>query len=119
MEWARDRARRQQLLATYDAHETGVVEDNIDGGQIEAGGWLKSAHPSALEWVLRTMGWLPERFGPSRENHIMRSSAVVNSVTYGKGKITYSTFDAPENTIDVLRLAFEPRSVVADGQALA
>src|SRR5665213_220731 len=117
-EWAWELARRQEILATYDAHETGVVEDNIDGGQIEAGGWLKSAHPSALEWVLRTMGWMPEQFGPSRENHIMRNSAVVNSVTYEKGNIGYSTFDAPENTVDVLRLSFEPDSITANGKTL-
>jgi hypothetical protein len=118
-EWARELARRQEIFSTYDAHETGVVEDNIDGGPFAAGDWLKGAHPSALEWVLRTMGWLPERFGPCRENHIMRTSAVVNSVTYGKGKIAYSTFDAPENTVDVLRLAFAPRSIAADGKPLA
>jgi hypothetical protein len=117
--WAREVARRQEILATYDAHETGVVEDNIDGGQIAAGDWFIAAHPSVLEWVLRTMGWLPEIFGPSRENHIMRSSAVVNSVTYAKGKIIYSTFDAPANTVDVLRLAFAPRSITAGGNALA
>ena len=118
-EWGRELARRQEILATYDAHETGVVEDNIDGGQLAAGAWLKSAHPSALEWVLRAMSWLPEQLGPNRENHIMRSSAVVNSVTYGKGKITWSTFDAPENTVDVLRLSFEPRSITAGGKALS
>ena len=118
-EWARELARRQEILVTYDAHETGVVEDNIDGGPLAAGAWLKSAHPSALEWVLRAMSWLPERLGASRENHIMRSSAVVNSVTYGKGNISYSTFDAPENTVDVLRLAFEPRSITTGGNSLA
>ena len=118
-EWARELARRMQILATYDVHETGVVEDNIDGGAIAAGGWLKSAHPSALNWVLRTIAWLPEVLGASRENHIMRSTAVVNSVAYGGGRIAYTTFDAPDETIDVLRLAFEPSSITADGAPLA
>jgi hypothetical protein len=117
-EWARELARRQQILATYDALETGVVEDNIDGGSIAAGGWLKGTHPSALEWVLRTMGWLPEVFGASRENHIMRSSAAVISVVYAKGRIAYMTFDAPQDTVDALRLAFKPDSITADGELL-
>ncbi|UCD28421.1 MAG: hypothetical protein JSV03_15270 [Planctomycetota bacterium] len=117
-EWGREMARRQFILANYDCHETGVVEDNIDGGQIVAGAWFKIAHPMALKHVLAVMGWLPEIFGANRENHIMRSSSVVNSVVYGKDKITYSTFDAPANTIDVLRLAFAPDSITADGKTL-
>jgi hypothetical protein len=43
---------------------------------------------------------------------------VVNSITYAKGAVTYSTFDAPSNTIDVLRLSFNPNAITADGQRL-
>ena len=57
--WARELARRMQILATYDAHETGVSEDNIDGGFIVCGDWFKIAHPMALRHVLGTMAWLP------------------------------------------------------------
>ena len=39
--WAKELARRMQILATYDVHETGVSEDNIDGGQIVCGDWFK------------------------------------------------------------------------------
>lgn len=117
-EWAREIARRQLILGTYDFHPTGLVEDNIFGGQEAAGGWFITAHPSMLEWTLRAMGWMPELTGPTRENHIMRSTAVVNGLAYGKGSIEYSTFDAPPGTIEVLRLAFRPRSIEAGGQAL-
>jgi len=117
-EWGREMARRQILLATYDIHETGVVEDNIDGGQIVAGGWFKIAHPMALKHVLGTLAWLPEELGACRENHLMRTSAVVTSVVYGIGQIRYSTFQAPAPSVDVLRLAFCPDSVTADGQPL-
>jgi hypothetical protein len=117
-EWAREQSRRQMILATYDVHETGVVEDNIDGGTIAAGEWFNGTHPSALHWILTAMGWLPEVMGPARENHIMRSSAVVTSVQYGKDRIQYATYDAPADTIDVLRLAYEPRRISADGTAL-
>ena len=116
--WGKEMARRQILLATYDCHETGVVEDNIDGGQIVAGGWFKIAHPMALKHVLGAMAWLPEVLGANRESHIMRSSAVVGSVVYGKGKIVYNTFDAPADTVDVLRLAFVPTAVKGDGKEL-
>ncbi len=118
-EWGREMARRQAILATYDVHETGVVEDNIDGGQIVAGGWFKIAHPMALKHALGVMAWLPDVLGASRENHLLRSSSVVSSVVYGKGRIAYATFDAPRGTVDVLRLAFRPRSVVVAAVAAA
>jgi len=118
-EWAREIARRMQILATYDCHESGVVEDNIDGGQVVAGGWFKIAHPMALKHVLGTIAWLPEIFGANRENHIVRSSAVVSNVLYEKGRITYSTYDAPSNTADVLRLSFSPASVTMDTAPLS
>jgi hypothetical protein len=118
-EWGRELARRQQTLATYDCHETGVVEDNIDGGVIVAGDWFKIAHPMALKHVLGTMAWLPEVLGPNRENHIMRTSSVVKNVTYRKGAIDYTVHDAPPDSVDVLRLAFPPTEVLADGQPLS
>ena len=43
---------------------------------------------------------------------------MVNQVRYGPGKIEYSTFDAPVGTSEVLRLAFTPRAVLADGLPL-
>ena len=117
--WCRELAYRQLVLQTYDVHETGVTEDNIDGGVIVNGQWFNIAHPLPLRWVLAAIAWLPAELGASRENHIVRSSAVVNSVVYGPGHIAYTTFDAPDETLDVLRLAFAPQAVTADGQPLA
>ncbi len=116
--WALEMARRQMILATYDAHETGVVEDNIDGGAIVADAWFKIAHPMALKHCLNAIAWQPDIFGPSRENHIVRASSVVRHVVYGKGRIEYETFDAPSPTEDVLRLSFVPSRIEADGRSL-
>jgi hypothetical protein len=116
--WARELARRQIVLNAYDVKETGVAEDNIDGGIVTNGDWFESAHLLPMESTLGAIAWLPELFGPSRENHIVRSTAVVNRVIYAKGRIDYSTFDAPANTIDVLRLAFVPDRITADGVPL-
>jgi hypothetical protein len=116
--WGRELAYRQFVLQTYDGHDNGVTEDNIDGGIIVNGDWFNIAHPLPLRFLLEAVGWLPEDLGPSRENHVVRSSAVVNSVVYAPGRITYSTFAAPEPTVEVLRLAFTPDSVVAGGKRL-
>jgi hypothetical protein len=117
--WARELARRMAIEGSYDALDNGAVIDGITGVPIVAGSWLNIIHPLAMRQALHTMAWLPDLFGPNRENHIMRSSAEVVSVTYAKGRVAYKTYDAPEQTTDVLRLAFSPTLVMADGQSLA
>ena len=111
--------RRMMVMATYDSHENGVVWDGLTGRAVATGEWSNLAHPWPLCQTLEAMKWTPELFGPKRENHIIRSSSVVNHVVYEKNRISYSTFEAPSKTRDVLRLAFEPVSVTADGSALA
>lgn len=109
---------RQLILQTYDVHESGVTEDNIDGGVIVNDSWLNIAHPLPLLWVQQAIGWLPEELGASRENHLVRTCAVVDSIIYGKGTISYTTFDSPQETIDVLRLSYVPMKISADGEKL-
>jgi len=118
-EWAEEIAYRQLILQTYDAKETGVTEDNIDGGVIVNGNWLNIAHPWPLLWVLNGIAWLPEKLGASRENHLVRSNVIVNYIEYGKGKITYTTFNAPLKTLTIFRLAFKPKQIIADGHELS
>jgi hypothetical protein len=117
-EWAKEVARRSQTLATYDVLDNGRSMDLIDGGSYVNDTWFKIAHPMALDYVPKTMAWLPEIMGPNRENHLMRTSAVVKQVIYGKDKITYTTYDAPVGSVDVLRLAYCPNSVNANGKEL-
>ena len=118
--WAREIGRRQLLLATYDALETGVVIDGLLSHKpVVASGWFKIAHPIAMLGVLRSMGHAPDILGANRENHLMRCDSVVESIVYGKGRITYVTSSAAAPQVDVLRLAFEPTSVSADEQVLA
>ena len=117
-EWARELARRSQLLATYDILADGQSMDLIDGGSYVNRTWFKIAHPMALKYVLSTMAWLPEVMGANRENHIMRTASVLKAVIYGKDRISYTTFDAPVNNVDVLRVAYSPSSITANGKTL-
>lgn len=118
-EWAREVGRRMLMMATYDSRENGVVLDGLAGDVVAAADWLNLAHPWPLCQILAAMAWRPETYGPSRENHVMRTKSVVTSIDYDRGAVRYSTFDAPAGSVDVLRLAFEPQSVSADGKALA
>jgi hypothetical protein len=60
--------------------------------------------------------WAVPEWAPVDESHLLGSSSVVTRVTYGKGSVTYSTFDAAST--DVLRLDFVPASVMANGQEM-
>ena len=117
-EWAREIGRRMMLMATYDSLPNGVVKDGLLGDQVATGEWSNLAHPWPLCQALEAIAWLPEYFGPNRENHIVRSTSVVTSVLYEQGRIAYSTYDAPPGVQEVLRLAFQPASVEADGRRL-
>lgn len=118
-EWAYEIGRRSQILGTYDIQPNGHSEDLLDGGAFVSWRWLKNAGPKALKDTLRSIQYMPEIAAPARENHIVGSTAVVRDVKYAKGEVSYETFDAPAGTVDVLRLAFTPTSITADGQLLS
>jgi len=117
-EWAREIGRRMMIMATYDSLPSGVVKDGLFGDAVATGEWSNLAHPWPLCQTLEAIAWLPEVFAPARENHLVRSSSVVSEILYEKGRIAYSTFDAPKGAQDVLRLAFAPASIRADGRLL-
>jgi hypothetical protein len=60
--------------------------------------------------------WAVPEWAPSDESHLLGSSSVVNKISYGKGSVTYSTFDP--QSMDVLRLDFVPEFVTANGKPL-
>jgi len=117
--WAKEIGRRMMLMATYDSDEKGVVKDGLLGDSVATGEWSNLAHPWPLCQVMESLAWMPKELGPNRENHIMRSSSVVASVQYDAGSIRYSTFDAKAPAIDVIRLAFVPTLIRANGITLA
>ena len=117
-DWAAEVARRQTLLTTYDATEAGIVIDGVRGGVVVAGDWFNLAHPWPLRCAMEMLAWQPRRMGANRENHVVRTASVVQDVRYGKGRVFYRTFAAPVDGEDVLRLAFRPRSVLANGKPL-
>src|SRR5262249_15170670 len=118
-EWAREIGRRMMILATYDSKENGVVKDGLFGDQVATGEWSNLAHPWPLCQVMEAMAWLPREFAPNRENHIVRSTSVVDDVLYEKGRVSYSTYSAPPGVQEVLRLSFVPTSIRADGRHFA
>jgi hypothetical protein len=60
--------------------------------------------------------WAVPEWAPADESHLVGSSSIVTKISYGKGSVTYSTFD-PTST-DVLRLNFAPDAVSSGGHTL-
>ena len=60
--------------------------------------------------------WAVPEWAPADESHLLGSSSVVTKIAYGKGSVTYSTFDL--SSTDVLRLTFAPDSVSSGGHPL-
>jgi hypothetical protein len=61
--------------------------------------------------------WAVPEWAPADESHLVGSQSVVTKIAYGKGSVTYSTFDPA--SIDVLRLNFAPKSITSGGRPLA
>ena len=61
--------------------------------------------------------WAVPEWAPADESHLLGSSSVVTGIRYGRGSVTYSTFD--DDSSDVLRLDFVPESVMANGRPLS
>jgi len=110
--------RRMMIMACYDADENGVVKDGLFGESVATGEWSNLAHPWPLCQIMEAMKWAPEIFAPKRENHVVRTTSVVQSVVYAKGRIEFTVFDAPPGTVTVLRLSFLPNRITAGGQDL-
>jgi hypothetical protein len=61
--------------------------------------------------------WAVPEWAPANESHLLGSTSVLTKISYGRGAITYSTFD--RESIDVLRVDFDPTKVSAGGILLS
>jgi hypothetical protein len=109
---ARRDAFRSMNYATYFASSEGLVA--CCGADYHAPYWFSDGYADYLRHFNWTMGALPE-LAPIGQSHVLRSSSVIQNVTYSPRRVTYKTFDS-EGT-QVLRLGFRPTRVTA-GQTL-
>lgn len=107
-ERARELAVRSLNLATYFAAGDGRV--SCCGKRPSNTYWFSDGYGDYLRSFNWAMAALPE-LAPKRRNHVLGSSSVVQAVTYAPRRILYRTFDT--KSIEVLRLSFRPRRVVA------
>ena len=111
---AREDAFRSLNYSTYFAASDGRIA--CCGLDYADSYWFDDGYADHIRNYLWAMGAIPE-FAPAGENHLLRSSSVVENVVYGEHKISYRTFD--RSATDVLRLSFKPVRITAGGQALS
>ncbi len=109
---AKEKAFRSFNWATYMCHENGAVNDLAVEDQTV---WFSDGYGDYVRHFMAGLGSVPE-WAPPGENHLLRSTSVVQSVSYLPGEVNYQTFDADSS--EVLRLAYAPRRVLADGHEL-
>ncbi len=110
---AREDAVRSLNYSTYFAGSDGKVSccGKDFGGQY----WFSDGYSDYLRHFIWAMGAIPE-LAPVGQDHLLRSTSVVQRVTYARKQVQYRTFDASSS--EVLRLSFMPRKVTAGGAAL-
>ena len=110
---AREDAFRSLNYATYFTLSDGRVSCCGDGfgGQF----WFSDGYGDYLRSFNWAMGSIPE-YAPLRENHILRSSSVVQKVTYARNGLSYSTFD--QDSTEVIRLSYKPAAVSVGGHKI-
>lgn len=110
---AREDAFRGLNYGTYFAGSDGRIACcGVDYGDSY---WFSDGYSDYMRHYQWAMGAVPE-FAPAGQDHLLRSSSVVQSVTYGPRSVDYRTFD--KSALEVLRLSFRPKQVTAGGAAL-
>ena len=112
-EATRELAVRSLNYATYFTASDGRV--SCCGQRPTNAFWFSDGYGDYLRSFNWAMAAIPE-LAPKRRDHLLGSTSVVQSVVYGRRRLSYRTFAAKSS--EVLRLSYLPRSVVA-GHTLA
>src|SRR5439155_26638542 len=103
---AAERAFRALNYATYFSSADGRVA--CCGTDFPNPYWFDDGYADYSRNFSWAMGALPE-LAPRGEDHLLRSSSVVQQVAYARRSLSYATFHA--DGTEVLRLRFQPTSV--------
>lgn len=109
--WYKDQAERFFNLATYMCHDNGVVSV----GPYWPSSWWSDGYGDYIRHFMEGLAAVPE-WAPADRDHLLKSTSIVQSISYSPKKIAYRTFD--DRAQDVLRMTAKPRQVRADGVIL-
>jgi hypothetical protein len=112
-ERARELAVRSLNYSTY--FEAGGGRISCCGNRPFNTYWFSDGYSDYLRSFNWAMAAIPE-LAPKRQNHLLGSSSVVQSVTYGRRSLAYRTF-SPKSR-ETLRLTYRPQKVTAGSDIL-
>ena len=107
-EQAREDAFRSMNYATYFSDSEGKIA--CCGVDYHNPYWFSDGYADYLRHLNWIMGALPD-LAPIGEDHILRSTSVVQKVTYQPHHLAYSAFD--DSGTEVLRLSYKPKQIMA------
>jgi hypothetical protein len=110
--WFKEEAYRFFNHATYMAEPDGVVQTGHNWGTEI---WFSDGYTDYIRHFMEGLAAVPE-WAPAGENHLLRSTSVVQKIKYTDKQISYQTFDTEAQ--EVLRLALKPASVLVNGIAI-
>ena len=110
---AREDAFRSLNYSTYFCDDEGKIA--CCGLDYADSYWFDDGYGDHIRHYLWAMGAIPE-FAPLGQNHLLRSSSVVQKVKYEDHSITYETFDS--EATEVLRLDHAPAHIQAGAHEL-
>jgi hypothetical protein len=110
--WFKEEAYRYFNHATYMAEPDGVVQTGHNWGKEI---WFSDGYTDYIRHFMEGLAAVPE-WVPAGENHLLRSTSVIQQIKYTDKQISYRTFD--EGAQEVLRLASKPTSVAVNGTSI-
>ncbi len=108
---AKEKAYRSLNWATYMCRTNGVV--NV--GPVDQSIWWADGYADYIRHFMARMGSVPA-WAPPDQNHLLRSTSVVRSISYQPHQISYSVYD--DASTERLKLIFTPAGMLADGKTL-
>lgn len=108
---AKEEAYRSFNWASYMARSNGI---DIDGPDVN-NQWFSDGYGDYIRHFMTGMAAVPV-WTPFNQTHLLRSSSVVKSITYGLNSVDYITYDA--TATDVLHVNFNPVTITANGVIL-
>ena len=103
-DWSlKEEAIRRLNWATY------TVDTDGKNRYIRDDNWLTDGYGDYVRHYLRAMASVPE-LAPDDQNHLLRTTSVLQSIKYGDDSITYTKFD-PSSTEEFKLGAWQPKSL--------
>ncbi len=109
--WYKTQAERFFNLATYMCQQDGYVSV----GPNWPGAWWSDGYSDYIRHFLEGIAAVPE-WAPPAENHLLKSTSVVQTIHYGPSEIHYQTYDSCAT--ETFRLAKKPKTVWVDQRLL-